>query len=261
MKSVIIYTYYDTKIANYNLSFFIKKELSYKNNIDYIFVINGFNINSSIQIPELNNVTIIRRENVGFDFGGHKAALDYIEKNNKKYDFYFFLNSGVIGPILPHYFVDKHWTNIFIKKINNRVKLVGTSIVCLPHNDLGGYGPKVEGFFFMTDKIGLNLLKNENTIFYNHPDFHSAIVNGEYAISRCIFKHGYTIDCMIRKYQKIDWKNKNNYNLNNNKHPTRNNSFYNNSLNPYELIFHKVYWKDSEPVNLNIIEQIINNNT
>ena len=46
------------------------------------------------------------------------------------------------------------------RKINELVKLVGTTIVCLPHTDAGGYGPKVEGFFFMVDNIGLNLLKS-----------------------------------------------------------------------------------------------------
>ena len=70
-----------------------------------------------------------------------------------------------------------------IKKINDSVKLVGTTIVCLPNYDAGGYGPKVEGFFFMTDNIGLNLLKNQKNIFCNHPDKYSAIVNCEYGLS------------------------------------------------------------------------------
>ena len=43
MKTIIIYTYYKSQSADYNLSFYVKKELSYKNNIDYIIVINGFN--------------------------------------------------------------------------------------------------------------------------------------------------------------------------------------------------------------------------
>lgn len=261
MKSVIIYVYFNTDIANYNLRFFIENELSFKNNIDYIFVINGYNTDNSIKFPKISNLTIIRRENIGFDFGGHKAALDHIDKNNKIYDFYFFMNSGVIGPILPHYFVDMHWTNIFIKKINDNVKLVGTTIVCLPQEDVGGYGPKIEGFFFVTDKIGLRLLKKEETIFTNHPDFNSAIINGEYGLSKCILKYGFSIDCMIRKYQNIDWRDEKNYNLNNNLHPSRRKSFYNNSLIPYELIFHKIYWKDSDPVNLELIEQYINNNS
>ena len=117
MKSVIIYTYYQSDVANFNLNFFVKKELHYKENIDYIMVINNYEYDSTIVFPEIDNVTILKRENIGFDFGGHKAALDYLEKNQKTYDYYFFLNSSVIGPILPHYFVHEHWTNIFIRKI------------------------------------------------------------------------------------------------------------------------------------------------
>ena len=59
----------------------------------------------------------------------------------------------------------------------------------------------------------------------------------------------------------LDWKDKNNYNLNNNNHPSRNNSFYENSINPYEVIFHKWYWNNLAKVNFDIIEQYVNNNT
>jgi hypothetical protein len=255
MTSVIIYTYFPSLPNNFNLNFFIKKELSYKENIDYIVVINGYVYDEHIQFPNIANLTILKRENTGFDFGGHAHALEYIETISKKYDYYFFLNSGVIGPILPHYFTETHWSNIFIKKINERVKLVGTTIVCLPHNDPGGYGPKVEGFFFMVDHIALELLKSQQTIFCNHKDKHSAVVNGEYGLSNCILKNGYSIDCMLPKYQKIDWTNPMNYDLNNNMHPSRKNSFYGYSIHPYDVIFHKWYWNNSYSVNFEIIKQ------
>lgn len=255
MKSVIIYTYINSPSNNYNLSFFVKSELSYKNNIDYIIVINGYEI--GIDLPILDNLTIIKRENTGFDFGGHNSALEYIENNNKIYDFYFFLNSGVIGPIIPHYFTESHWSNIFIKKINDRVKLVGTTIVCLPQTDHGGYGPKVEGFFFVVDTIGLSLLKNQKNIFCNHIDKYSAIIYGEYGLSNCILKNGFSIDCMLPKYQNIDWTNKDNYKLNNNIHPSRKNSFYGYSINPYDVIFHKWYWHNCDNVNFEIIKQYV----
>ena len=262
MKSVIIYVYCKSDVADYNLKYFNEKEIQFRIDIDYIIVINGFQINTNIILPQLANLTIIKRENLGFDFGGYSAALEYIDNNKKNYDYYFFMNSGVFGPVLPHYFNKLyHWSNIFIKKINNNVKLVGTTIVCLPSTDAGGYGPRVEGFFFMTDNIGLNLLKNQKNIFCDHCDKYSAIVNGEYGLSRCILNNGYSLDCMLRKYQNIDWKDKNNYNLNKNIHPSRNNSFYGNSINPYEVIFHKWYWKNLEKVNFNIIDQYINNNT
>jgi hypothetical protein len=254
MKSLIVYTYFSSPSSDYNLDFFVKKELSYKDNIDYIIVINGYNYSDNIKFPELNNLTIIKRENIGYDFGGHNAALESIKKS---YDFYFFMNSGVIGPIIPHYFTSIHWTNIFIKKINDSVKLVGTTIVCLPEHDSGGYGPKIEGFFFMTDNIGLELLKNQKNIFCNHQNKYSAIVNGEYGLSNCILKNGYSIDCMLPKYQNINWTNKVNYNMNNNRHPARKNSFYGYSINPYDIIFHKWYWNDGNTVNFKIIKQYV----
>ena len=258
MKSVIIYTYFQSNSSDYNLSFFVKKELSYKDDIDYIIVINGHNYNKSIEFPILENLTIIKRDNIGFDFGGHNSALEYIEKNNKQYDFYFFMNSGVIGPIIPHYLTEIHWTNFFIKKINERVKLVGTSIVCLRHCDEAGYGPKVEGFFFMVDKIGLTLLQNQKNIFCNHSDKYTAIVNGEYGLSNCIIKNGYTIDCMLSKYKNIDWTDINNHNKNNLVHPSRKNSFFGKSIDPYEVIFHKWFWHGQETVNFDIIEKYVN---
>lgn len=261
MKSVIIYTYYNTEQANYNLSFFVKKELSYKENIDYIIVINGYDYDTSIQFPVLDNLTIIKRENLGVDFGGYNSGIEHIKQNNKTYDYYFFMNSGVIGPILPPNFTESHWSNMFIRKINDRVKLVGTSIVCLPHHDAGGYGPKVEGFCFMVDKIGLELLINQQNIFWNHPDKYSAIVNGEYGLSNCILKNGYSIDCMLHRYENIDWTDSKNYNLNNNAHPSRKNSFYGKSIDPYEVIFHKWYWKGLPTVNFEIIDRYVKDNT
>ena len=260
MKSIIIYTYFESSSSNLNLSFFVKKELSYKEDIDYIIVVNGHKYDSSIKFPNISNLTILFRDNIGYDFGGHNHALNYLDKNGLEYDYYFFMNSGVIGPIIPHY-LNIHWTNIFISKINEKVKLVGTTIVCLSHHDDGGYGPKVEGFFFMVDQIGLTVLRNEKTIFCDHVDKYSAIVNGEYGLSNCIIKNGYTIDCMISKYQNIDWSDASNYTLNYNKHPSRKDSFYGYSLNPYEVIFHKWYWHGESTVNFEIIDQYVKNNT
>jgi len=227
--------------------------------MDYIIVINGFQCN--IKFPQIENLVILKRENSGYDFGGHHFALEYLSMKNKTYDYYFFMNSGVIGPIMPHYVSDIHWSNIFIKKINDRVKLVGTTIVCLPSSDLGGYGPKVEGFFFMTDAFGLDLMIKEGTIFCNHPNKVSAIVNGEYGLSNCILKNGYSIDCMLHKYQNIDWRNTENWDLNRNIHPSRKNSFHGCSINPYEVIFHKWFWHGLETVNFDIIDQYVNKNT
>lgn len=89
MRSVIIYTYFSSKSLDYNLNFFVKKELVYKDNIDYIIVINGYTYDKTIQFPKLDNLTILERENIGYDFGGHSYALEYIEIHAKPYHYYF----------------------------------------------------------------------------------------------------------------------------------------------------------------------------
>ena len=254
MKSVVIYTYFSSPSSDYNLEFFIKKELSLKDTIDYIFVINGHTHPKTIRFPTLDNVTVLKRDNMGYDFGGHAHALEYLETTSKVYDYYFFMNSGVIGPILPHYFKG-HWSSIFIEKITEKVKLVGTTIACLQPHDKGGYGPKVEGFFFMVDQVGLNVLKERGTIFCNHQDKISAVINGEYALSNCMFENGYSIDCMLPRYKGIDWTNPVYYTLNNNLHPSRKNTFYGRSINPYDVVFHKWYWHHYDNVNLEVIQQ------
>ena len=258
MTSLIIYTYCVSQSNDYNLDFFVKKELSYKNNIDYIIVINGYVYNENINFPILDNLTILKRENIGYDFGGHNYALEYIKKKQKIYDYYFFMNSDVIGPILPNFFNEYHWTTIFIKKIKDNVKLVGTTIVCLPNTDDDGYGPKVEGFFFMVDNFGLELLIKQQTIFCNHIDKYNAIVNGEYGLSNCILKNGYSLDCMLTKYKNIDWTDNINYTLNDNLHPSRKNSYYGNSIDPYDVIFHKWHWHNDETVEFDIIKKYVN---
>jgi hypothetical protein len=253
-KIVVIYTFFKSYVADYNLNFFTKTELTYKKNIDYIIVINGYSCD--IVFPDIKNLTVLKRENTGFDFGGHSYALNYLKNKNIKYKYYFFMNSGVFGPVIsPN--KKKHWAYIFIKKIVGLVKIVGTSIVCLPKKDLGGYGPKVEGFFFATDSEGLKLLLEEKTIFYNHANKTSAIVNGEYGVTRCIMKYGYTIDCMLKRYRRVDWRDKKNWNLNNNLHPTRKNSYFGKSINPFEVIFHKWYWAGLPKVNYDIIANYV----
>ena len=64
---------------------------------------------------------------------------------------------------------------------------------------------------------------------------------------------------MLQRYQGINWLDKNNWNLNNNTHPSRKNSFYNTTINPYEVIFHKWFWHNEENVSFDIIEQYVDN--
>ena len=67
MKSVVIYTYFPSDSSDYNLDFFVKKEISYKDYIDYIIVINGFKHNENIRFPNLDNLTFNLHANFGIE--------------------------------------------------------------------------------------------------------------------------------------------------------------------------------------------------
>jgi hypothetical protein len=256
MKIFISYVYYKSPSSDYNLRYFIENEIKKSVNTDvlYSIVINGKEC--SYDIPKLSNVNVIYRDNIGYDFGGHLASLSKINKYITLFDYFFFMNSGVIGPILKN--KNDEWYSKFIMKFTKKVKLVGTTIVCLPRIDRGGFGPKVEGFFFCMDKEGLQLILEDGTIFYNHKTKVDAILNGEYALSRCIINKGFTIDCMLEKYKNINWYDSKNHFQNNNKHPSRKNSYFGKNIDPYEVIFHKWYWHGNPYVSLYIIEHYTN---
>ncbi len=253
MKIHISYVYHRSKRSDYNFSYFLDKELKYRENVFYTIVINGEVC--SFDIPKIDNCRVIYRKNEGYDFGGHLASLNALGEDKNIYDYFFFMNCGIIGPILNDQNIE--WYTKFTDKFTEKVKLVGTTIVCLPKSDRGGYGPKIEGFFFCLDKKGLEIVLNKKTVFYNHKNKTDAILNGEYGLTKCIMRNGYTIDCMLKEYQNIDWLDHSNYNMNNNKHPSRKNSFFGKSINPYDVIFHKWCWKPEEDklVSKDIIEK------
>lgn len=61
-----------------------------------------------------------------------------------KYKHFILLNSSVRGPFYPSYMGSSwQWTRAFTDRLVGNVKLVSSSLVCLPEVDAGGLGPKV----------------------------------------------------------------------------------------------------------------------
>ena len=128
-KCVCIYAYYE-KNEQYkkNLNFFLSNGgiLDY---VDYYIVING---NYTIEIPKYDNVKVIERENIGYDFGAWGHILNnYI---NNSYDYYIFINSSVRGPYIPKNSIN-NWLDKFMELFNNKdTKMVGSTINILDNN-------------------------------------------------------------------------------------------------------------------------------
>jgi hypothetical protein len=62
-----------------------------------------------------------------------------------RYKHFILLNSSVRGPFYPSYMgTSWQWTRAFTDRLMGNVKLVSSSLVCLPEEDAGGLGPKVQ---------------------------------------------------------------------------------------------------------------------
>lgn len=212
--------------------------------IDFVLSISGFCSFEVCKNPDhflsdpIANFKVKRRDNIGYDFGSHHDALS---DNVNKYDYFIFLNSGITGPFVPLFFpASFHWVDAFVEKLKGEVKLVGSSIMCLPMEDAGGIGPKVEGFCFGTDTLGLKIILDNSPSFMKHRTKEDAILNGEYAMTKAIFRSGFSIDSMLLSYNGRKWKERDECN-----HflpPSRFGLYFGFSINPIEVIFHKTYW-------------------
>uniref|UniRef100_A0A7S2RKY6 Uncharacterized protein n=1 Tax=Eucampia antarctica TaxID=49252 RepID=A0A7S2RKY6_9STRA len=128
----------------------------------------------------------------------------------------------------------------------------------MPHTDLGGFGPKVEAFTFAISRHALEIVRSVGTSFQQHKNKKSAIILGEYALTSVLMNNDIGIDSLLKSYKGIDWKDQKNWHCNDNIHPTRENTYFGQSINPLEVIFHKPHWAGNPPVNKEILEMYMN---
>jgi hypothetical protein len=188
-KILVSYAYYETDDARRNLSFFCRHGITPDRNRQFIVVING-GCTIEDQIPRFENVVVLKRENKGFDFGGWAHALRQVQLD--QFDYFFFINSSVTGPFLPGYQDTHRWPELFTSKLNDRVKLVGTTI-----NAYGG-NPHVQSMFLAMDRVGLDLLIRNGIFTDNDKDGTKldTVFRREIRSSNIITDNGFCIDSM-----------------------------------------------------------------
>jgi hypothetical protein len=245
---VVLYAYYEkNKEYKFNFKYFLENAIL--DNIDYYIIINGI---CTVQIPNKPNINILFRQNVGFDFGAYSYG---IEKIQVKYDYYFFINTSVLGPFNKN--KNKPWTSYFIELFNENVKIVGTSINIYKKNKVGKYnlesiykhkGPysHVQTMFFAIDYDYLKYLKNID--FFNEKqinkmnDFNSVIAYKEIYLSQIALYNGWNINCILPQYKNLDYKiikkDINEYSKNGD--PYYKNSFFGNTIHKEDVLFFKI---------------------
>ena len=252
-KIVVFYAYFEKdKNYKYNFIYFLNNALL--EHIDYVIIINGY---CSVDIPQKPNIKILTRENKGFDFGAYSYAVNHL--NDIKYNYYFFINTSVIGPFLTKYNNEtSDWTLPFLNLFKNNVKLVGTSINIYQKNnipfskyDLSNIYVKnnpfihIQTMFFALDHEFFTHLKcinffNENEL--NNKDFNYVIAYKEIGLSQIAFKNNWNINCILDKYKDIDYLNlKHDINpYSKNGDPYYKNTYFGKSIEKDDVIFYKL---------------------
>jgi hypothetical protein len=192
-KTLVLYVFHEVNEAVVN---FIENGIFHDEFVDFIFIIN--NLDLDIKVPHY--VKVIKRENIGHDFGGWSDGL--IRDNlYKKYKRFIFLNSTVFGPYLPMYYKGK-WTDIFLEGLKNDVKLFGCSINCNKE-----HSPHVQSYCFSTDIECLDYLIDKGIFSKIYAQSRlEAILEKEVNMSKLIIENGWNIGCLMACYKNVDFR-------------------------------------------------------
>lgn len=261
-KFLVIYNYMETPgftKSQTNLSFFIRHAMDKKKwknlNIQYLFIIKNY---CEVVFPIEDNVKVLRYETESdfdaWDFGIKSMTPPKVHLS-KLFDYIFFLNSDVLGPLIDSN-TNSHWMEKYFNKIQKENSIICSNIITdLPKTDLGGPGLRISPYTFLL-KINpkvLDILRNtkiknisdgttakchilENTVFGKKKDRMDSILTGEYGISKVLISNGYIMSCLI--YESNDYKKV----LNNNLHQDRYLSYNGDHLSINDIPFYKNTW-------------------
>ena len=240
----VIYNYYE-KNEDYKENFVYFLENGILDDVDYYIIVNG---ESSVNIPQKDNMFVFFRENEGYDFGAYSYIVN--NKLTKPYTYYFFINTSIKGPYLKNN--SKKWYEYFTKLFVGNVHVVGTTInicsnhnaACIYKNNTKNVSPHVQSMFFAIDYQYFQELVNED--FFNEDkiikmSFNDVIGEKEVGLSQKAIEKGYNINCILPKYRGLDY-----INMNEDINPTSNmgdpyykGGYFGESIDPYDVIFYK----------------------
>ena len=159
--------------------------------------------NNNLDLPSY--VKVIRRNNLGFDFGGWSEGL-LRDELYKKYDNFIFVNSSVSGSFIPDYCKEK-WTTILINGLNEdkEIKLYGITINTERDPIFKSH---IQSYLFCLDKETLIFLIDKEIFSLKNQaeTYEDCIQNKEILMSRYIIENGYNIGCLCNYYKGVDFR-------------------------------------------------------
>ena len=251
----VLYSYRESPPAAKNLRFFIAQAVDQSPDVAYLFVINGHEC--SVPLPNYSNVRVLKRDNVGHDFGGWSDACNYLRRDRHPTDAkYIFINDTVRGPFIPRYVPRRiPWYEQFTNLLSNRVKLCGTTINSRPWdhvsttNNPGSdrlLNAHVQSMAFCLDSVGLErgllpILSHPKEMHELYArDRKAFIIKYEIGLSKAILDAGFEIAAlymadMDKSITGDVWWDK---------------GYYGTSMNPFETMFVKTSRYESATLDL-----------
>jgi hypothetical protein len=220
-----IYHFYEASLEHLeNFKYFLNNGI-----LDDVYYVVLLASNPHFKLPKLANVEFHEIKNEYRDIGGYLKGYKIISKL-AEWDFVFFLNSGVLGPLPNEELVlgDGKWTTHFTNLIDGNVKVAGSTINTLPRpvpwssqlekqikiSQFSNYMSKkllvhIQSFFLCLGMESRHLL--EDVGFFNQKleeDQSFLIANFEIALSQIILNcdENWTIACSLEKYAGLDFK-------------------------------------------------------
>ena len=232
---LLVYVYADVHVYAYgNLKYFVETAVREKDGVDYVFILQQVD-NKMIDEKEMpvlpkRNAFYLQHENLCLDYGtvgwfleNHTVGdpwkrmstspnnTDQHKFNLTQYKYFIFMNSSIRGPFFPPYFLQFladyqkdfneifYWYYIFTQRINDRVKLVGCTINCVPLIH-------VQSYFLVTDFTGLSVvLKSDERAFACYKSQSEVIMHSEQGISQRILQAHYMITSLLTKHYPLSF--------------------------------------------------------
>lgn len=175
--------------------------------VDTVVVVNG---ETSVPLPPESATTrVLRRPNVGYDFGAWGDALRLVldaAPAPPPYDAFVFVNGSVRGPYTQRHGPD--WVSALTRLLTPEVRLVGLTInVCTLWRALPP-DSHVQSMLFAADAECLRLLRARGIFDPVPPEagLMEVVRSREVLMSQLVLQAGWNLSCMASRYQGLDYR-------------------------------------------------------
>jgi hypothetical protein len=196
MRRVVLYAFCEPCGHLENFWFFVAQGMQCPLT-HYVIIVNG--PCKETMPSEGPNVTVIHRENKGFDFGAWAAGLAAISVD--EYSHFVFLNGSCRGPILAESVSSSEWISRFCSRLTGNVHCVGPTIniykvqpLCKPH---------VQTYAWAATRECVQMLLGAGLFQFVGATKYDVIQRQEIGTSTLILAHGWEIACFVPEFDAV----------------------------------------------------------